>query len=327
MTKASFRISYAGPHVTIQDAGRPGLMRYGVPASGPMDRRAFAIANAILGNPSRCAAGIEVSLGGLQLECLSGRVTGAIAGGGFVVQHKHERLGSWHVLTISAGQKLAIRPGPWGSWTYLCFAGDLQAPDWLGSRATHASSGLGGGRLSTGQILTIDNAQDRPAALGPIACPVWARPRRNLRCVLGPQDRFFAHEALRMFTSLPYTLTDACDRMGVRLRGAALVPDGALSIPSEPILRGSVQVSGDGVLTVLLSDHQTTGGYPKIATILSDDTDGLVQCRPHDVVRFLAVTPAEATAIALSRARSLAAYFTRLAISEQHSVSDKVPRI
>ena len=312
MTEASFRVAFAGPHVTIQDAGRPGLMRFGVPASGPMDRRSFAIANTVLGNPPG-AAGIEVSLGGLQMESMSGSVTVAIVGGGFVVQRDAERFGSWRVLTITAGQKLAIRPGPWGSWTYLCFAGDLNAARWLGSRATHASSGLGGGRLSTGQILTIDGPEVRLDRLGPIACPVWARPRRNLHCVLGPQDRFFTSEALKDFTSLPYTLTDAYDRMGVRLRGPALLPEGALSIPSEPIMRGSVQVSGDGVPTVLLSDHQTTGGYPKIATILADDLDGFVQCRPHEPVRILQISAFEAAAIARNRAQLFAGYLTKIA--------------
>ena len=244
---------------------------------------------------------------------MTGSVTVAIVGGGFVVQRDAERFGSWRVLTITAGQKLAIRPGPWGSWTYLCFAGDLNAARWLGSRATHASSGLGGGRLSTGQILTIDGPEVRLDRLGPIACPVWARPRRNLHCVLGPQDRFFTSEALKDFTSLPYTLTDAYDRMGVRLRGPALLPEGALSIPSEPIMRGSVQVSGDGVPTVLLSDHQTTGGYPKIATILADDLDGFVQCRPHEPVRILQISAFEAAAIARNRAQLFAGYLTKIA--------------
>ena len=312
MTEATLRVAFAGPHVTIQDAGRPGLMRFGVPASGPMDRRSFAVANAALGNAPD-APGIEVSRGGLQLECLSGHVTLASAGGGFIVQRDREKFGSWHVLTITAGQKLAIRPGPWGSWTYLCFSGRLHAPQWLGSHATHASSGLGGGKLATGQILTITTADVPPDRTGPIVCPIWARPRHRLHCVLGPQDRFFSPEALKDFTSLPYRLTDAYDRMGVRLRGPALVPDAALSLPSEPILRGAVQVSGDGVPTVLLSDHQTTGGYPKIATILADDLDGFVQCRPHDWVQLSPITPAEAAAIARKRARMFAAYLLNFA--------------
>ncbi|MDB5665152.1 biotin-dependent carboxyltransferase family protein [Cypionkella sp.] len=311
MTDATLSVSFTGPHVTIQDAGRPGLMRYGVPASGPMDRSSFRLANVALGNPAD-HPGIEISLGGLTLQCLSGAVTLALAGGGFIAETPNRTLGAWNIITLKAGEALTIRPGPWGSWIYLAFAGNLQAKQWLGSRATHGSSGFGGGKLSTGQSLTITNAQTRPNLEGPIPCPVWARPRHLLRCTLGPQDRFFNAETLITFTTARFEMTDAFDRMGLRLRGPALVPVEALSIPSEPILRGSVQVSGDGTATVLLSDHQTTGGYPKIATVISCDLDGFVQCRPRDAVAFQAITPQQAVEITRQNASRFAAFEDRI---------------
>ncbi len=132
-----------------------------------------------------------------------------------------------------------------------------------------------------------------------------------MRCTLGPQDRFFAAETLTTFTTARFEMSDAFDRMGLRLRGPALMPAAALSIPSEPILRGSVQVSGDGTATVLLSDHQTTGGYPKIATVLADDLDAFVQCRPRDAVMFQAISPAEAIAITRQNALRFAAFEDR----------------
>ena len=311
MTEAALRVAFAGPHVTIQDAGRPGLMRYGVPASGPMDRSSLALANAALGNPAG-HPGIEISLGGLALHCLSGAVTLALVGGGFIAEIAGRKLGAWNVLTLRAGETLTARPGPWGSWCYLGFAGKLQAESWLGSRATHGSSGFGGGKQTTGQTLTITEAQTLPAREGPVPCPVWARPRHLLRCTLGPQDRFFEAGTLATFTSARFEVTDVFDRMGLRLRGPSVAPANALSIPSEPILRGAVQVSGDGVATVLLSDHQTTGGYPKIATVLGCDLDAFVQCRPGDAVMFQAVTPAEAIAITRQNAQRLAAFEDRL---------------
>ena len=131
-----------------------------------------------------------------------------------------------------------------------------------------------------------------------LACPVAARPRGEVAVVLGPQERFFPPEARAALTGAAFRLTDAYDRMGVRLRGPSLAPEGALSIPSEPILRGAIQVAGDGVPAVLMADHQTTGGYPKIATIVSAHLDGFAQLRPHDAVRFRAVSPAEAVALA-----------------------------
>ncbi|MEO6301147.1 MAG: biotin-dependent carboxyltransferase family protein [Paracoccaceae bacterium] len=320
MTHAVFRVAFAGPHVSVQDAGRYGLMRFGVPASGPMDRKSFAIANAALGNPPD-QAGIEVSAGGVSLDCLSGQVSVAVAGGGFIVRAGARMVGSWTVLTISAGDTLTIRPGPWGNWTYLAFAGILQAESWLGSKSTHGASGLGGGRLATAQLITVTKTRVQYDREGPIPCPVWARPRHILRCVPGPQDRFFSTETLAEFTSSRYFVTDAFDRMGVKLRGPALPPISALAIPSEPILRGAVQVSGDGVLTVLLSDHQTTGGYPKIATVIAQDLDSFVQCRPGDAVAFTAISPMDAVLLARTDARRGQSFLERLTALSGHPVT------
>jgi biotin-dependent carboxylase-like uncharacterized protein len=301
MARASFVVAQAGPLVTIQDRGRPALMRFGVPASGPMDRAAYEIAQAALGGRTPGPA-LEVSVGGLALECVEGAVTIAVAGGGFTATLDRLAFGSWVVVTIRAGARLSIRPGPWGSWTYLAFAGRLAATEWLGAAATHLSSGLGGGRLTAGQRLEIEDAEVREARLGLIPCPVWARPRDEVKIVLGPQERFFPPPALEALVAEPFRLTDSYDRMGVRLSGPSLMPSVKLDMPSEPIARGSIQVAGDGVGTVLLSDHQTTGGYPKIATVVSDQLDSFAQLRPRQTVRFTAVTAAAATAALRTRA-------------------------
>lgn len=304
------RVAFAGPHVTLQDAGRFGLMRFGVPHSGPLDAKAFAIAHAALGNPPGGTA-IEVSLGGLTLDCLEGAVTLAVVGGGFIVQKGAQRAGAWQILSLRAGERLVIRPGPWGSWTYLAFAGQIVAPLWLGSSATHGPSGLGGGPLVAGQELRIENAALRPQIEGAIPCPVWARPRGLVHAVLGPQERFFAAESQADLATATFRLTASYDRMGVRLKGPALRPEGALSIPSEPLLRGSVQVAGDGLATVMLADHGTTGGYPKIATVIAEDLDGFVQLRPGAALRFRLISAAEAVALARRGARALQDYLTR----------------
>ncbi len=310
--RCALTVSFAGPMVTLQDAGRPGLMRYGVPQSGPMDRRSLAIANAALGNPLD-AAGVEVSLGGLQLDCTAGAVTFAVAGGGFQVQLAGRPLAPWTVATITAGQRLTIRPGDWGSWAILAFAGELQGQTWLNSRATHSQSGLGGGILQSGTRLTIDHAETRPAREGDLPLAEDARPRGPIRVVLGPQDRFFDPTTLHDFTSMPFKLTQAYDRMGVRLAGPKLPINAALDMPSEPVLRGSVQVAGDGIATVLLADHQTAGGYPKIATIIGPDIDNLVQRRAGDEVRFAVVDPDSAIQAARLAHTTRTTYLTELA--------------
>ena len=309
MAEAVFRVVQAGPLVSVQDGGRPGMMRFGVPASGGMDRKALALANLAVGQPEGAPV-IEVSLGGLTLECLSGRVSVAVTGGAFVVEAGGRRAASWQVVTIKAGETFTIRRGHWGAWAYLAFAGALQAPRWLGSAATLASSNLGGGVLKAGQEWAVAEANLLPPR--DLPRPVSARPRRRLHVVMGPQAHCFAPEALEAFAAGPWFLTPQGDRMGVRLKGPMLALGDALSIPSEPIVRGSVQVAGDGVPVVLLADHQTTGGYPKIATVLDDDLDSFAQLRPGDEVSFAPIGAAGAAALGRFRAERWADYKARM---------------
>lgn len=306
MARAELAIVFAAPLVTVQDAGRPGLMRFGVPASGPVDRAAFALANAALGNPPGRAA-VEVSPGGLVLDCRSGGVTVALVGEGFSLSVNAARSEGAAVVTVRAGQRLSVRPGQRGSWAVLAFAGEIAAPVWLGSRATHSQSGLGGGLLVTGGRLTIDEAEELPGREGPIPVPPTGPPLERVRVVLGPQDRFFATETLAVVLVSDFAVTGARDRMGVRLSGPPLPVAAALDMPSAPVTRGSVQVAGDGVATVLLADHQTTGGYPRIATVIAPDLDRFAQLRPGARFRFVSVTPSGAVAATRAAAADLAA--------------------
>ena len=255
---------------------------------------------------------IEVSIGGLALECVEGAVTVAVAGGGFLVSLDGAPFGSWFVATIRSGSRLSIRIGPWGSWTYLAFAGRLQASTWLGSASTHSISGFGGGRLVAGQRLTVEDAEVRQQRVAEVPCPVWARPREHVGVVLGPQERFFPPEAIDLLLSKPYALTNSYDRMGVRLSGPSLKPSATLDMPSEGLSKGSIQVAGDGVPTILLADHQTTGGYPKIATIASHQLDGLAQRRPRQSIRFASVAPRSAIEAGRTRRRMQELFLERL---------------
>ncbi len=305
MSRAVLKVVFAGPYVSIQDGGRQGYMRFGVPRSGPMDRLGFATANLALGNDP-AAAGIEVSAGGLTLECVEGAVGLAVAGGGFLTELAGQTAPGWRVATIEAGQRLVIRPGRWGAWTNLAFAGRLAAREWLGSAATHALSGFGGGRVATGQRLEIEDA--RAVAPRDLPLPVLARFTGLAHVVMGPQDHFFDAAAREAFLHGDWSLSNAYDRMGMRLSGPVIKPAAALDMPSEGIMRGAVQVAGDGVPVVMQADHGTTGGYPKIATVLDSDLDAFVQGRPRQPVHFRLVTPAQAVAIARTRHAAVARY-------------------
>jgi len=312
MSDAILSVSFAGPLVTIQDGGRPGNMRFGVSASGPMDRLSFDAANAALGNePGQ--TGIEVSMGGVILQGKEGAVSLAIAGGDFVVDHAGAILTSWQVITLRKGERLSIRAGKSGSWTYIAVAGGLRTNRWLDSAATHSTSGYGGGAVRSGQTLVVENAATRDDREGDIPRPDFVADG-PVSAVIGPQDQYFAKDALDLFCNETFTVTDAYDRMGMRLSGPKIGASGALSIPSEPIVRGSVQVAGDGAPTILLADHQTTGGYPKIATVVSCELDRLTQSRSGASLRFKAISPEEALSQSRAYHNAKSAYLAQIAI-------------
>ena len=292
MSDVEFSISFAGPLVTFQDIGRPGNMRYGVSASGPMDIVSFEAANAVLGNETKQTA-IEISLGGLILQCHEGSITLAITGGDFLIEYQGQKISSWTVLTIQKGERLSIRAGKSGSWAYLAFSGKLNVKDWLKSNSTHSTSGFGGGVLKTGQKFTLTDASNQANRIGPILKPSF-NTNDLIHAVLGPQDQYFMNTAIEIFSDSIFKVSDNYDRMGMQLTGPKLELKSALSIPSEPVVKGSIQVSGDGIPTILLADHQTTGGYPKIATVISSDINRLVQFRSNQSVKFILINSNEA---------------------------------
>ena len=292
MSDVEFSISFAGPLVTFQDIGRPGNMRYGVSASGPMDIVSFEAANAVLGNETKQTA-IEISLGGLILQCHEGSITLAITGGDFLIEYQGQKISSWTVLTIQKGERLSIRAGKSGSWAYLAFSGKLNVKDWLKSNSTHSTSGFGGGVLKTGQKFTLTDASNQANRIGPILKPSF-NTNDLIHAVLGPQDQYFINTAIEIFSDSIFKVSDNYDRMGMQLTGPKLELKSALSIPSEPVVKGSIQVSGDGIPTILLADHQTTGGYPKIATVISSDINRLVQFRSNQSVEFMLINSNEA---------------------------------
>ena len=292
MSDVEFSISFAGPLVTFQDIGRPGNMRYGVSASGPMDIVSFEAANAVLGNETKQTA-IEISLGGLILQCHEGSITLAITGGDFLIEYQGQKISSWTVLTIQKGERLSIRSGKSGSWAYLAFSGKLNVKDWLKSNSTHSTSGFGGGVLKTGQKFTLTDASNQANRIGPILKPSF-NTNDLIHAVLGPQDQYFINTAIEIFSDSIFKVSDNYDRMGMQLTGPKLELKSALSIPSEPVVKGSIQVSGDGIPTILLADHQNTGGYPKIATVISSDINRLVQFRSNQSVEFILISSNEA---------------------------------
>ena len=296
MTIAKFHITRAGPLVSFQDLGRNGHMRFGVSRSGPMDISSFKKANEQLGNDQNTTS-IEISIGGLELKCVEGSASLCVMGGEFNLTLDGNQIQIGEVFEIKTNQTLNIRADKSGSWCYLAFAGSIITDKWLGSSATHLLSGFGGGVLKSGQELVVKDAKivDASHQKGAKTSDVFGG---YIRVTLGPQDHYFTNEAKRLLLNQEFKVSTAYDRMGMRLLGPKLDINSSLSIPSEPLMKGSIQVSGDGVPTILLADHQTTGGYPKIATVISSDLDMLAQLRPNQALRFKAISPEIAVRIA-----------------------------
>lgn len=287
---------------SLQDSGRPGWERFGLPPSGPMDWVALRSANLLTGSqPESCV--LELALGPLALKPRCDTLL-ALTGAGFRLEVDGLRLPAWSGVRARGGQTVRVVPDerpPGGMWAYLAVTGGIGAPLALGSRSTYLRAGLGGlqGRLlAPGDLLPVGPAPvDWELAGGRIPSdqrPPYA-PSVTARVVLGPQADWFAPSALELFLSAEYRLSPLSDRMGSRLDGPPLERARSGDLLSEGMLTGAVQVPPDGKPIVMMPDRPATGGYPKIACVIQADLPLVAQLRPGEgALRFQAVTVAEA---------------------------------
>ncbi len=304
---ARLRVLAAGPGVTIQDRGRHGFLRFGVTPAGPMDEGAFLAAALAAGDAK--GAAIEVSPGGLELAAEGAAVGLAIAGGGFDVSLEGRRLPQNCALTLDPGPRLALRAKACGAWCYVAPFARFDLPRVLGSLATHARSKVGGleGRmLGPGDALGLVDLRPGPSEALALSAPWLDGTPGKLRVLLGPQQDYFAPATIETFLSARWRLSQRSDRMAYRLEGPALAHVKGHDIVSDGIAFGAIQVPGDGAPLVLMADRQPTGGYPKIAHVISADLSALAQKRPGDLVEFARVTVEEAVAARKARAQAIA---------------------
>ena len=320
MTTASFRVVSPGLLTTVQDRGRIGHQSLGVPVSGAMDLLAFEAANALVGNPAGTEA-FEIAYQGPTFAIESGSLRVAYVGGSApieIVARSGEKrsLPPLQSARLVAGDLLRIGALTGSAIGYLAIEGGIDVPPFLGSRATLTRGGIGGykGRaLAAGDIVTL-RRPDAPVR-DEVRLPALdlTTPKR-FRVVLGPQADYFTPEAIATLLSATYTITPATDRMGMRLDGAKLQHDPALGfdIVSDGIAPGTIQVPGNGLPIILLADRQTTGGYPKIATVISSDLPALGRLRPGGQVAFERVSVEEAQALHRIMAREIGRLSDRL---------------
>lgn len=282
---------------TVQDAGRCGYAHLGVPASGPMDMIAFRLANAIVGNGPECAA-LELTalggryrvMGGECILCLGGAVEAQVDG---------RVLEPWVGHRLAEGSELVIGRVERGLRAYLALAGGVDVEPVLGSRATLTRAALGGwqGRaLAKGDRLPLAEATD--AGRRHCSHPQLAALYRSgpLSVVMGPQQEAFTAASLLTFLQGRYRVSAHADRMGYRMSGPALAHLHGADMVSDAVVPGSIQVPGNGQPIIALHDRQTTGGYPKIATLIGADLPRVGQLRPGQSVAFRAVSAQEGVA-------------------------------
>lgn len=288
------RVLEPGPFSTIQDRGRYGYQRYGISASGALDPLAMALANAIAGSAPGTAV-IEMTLSGPTLEPCGASARFAYAGPPCRILHEGRVVPPLRSFDVQAGERVSFGPITDGMRGYIAVAG-LRVEPVLGSCSTHSRSAIGGieGRpLRGGDSLSFATTDLVTPCLELVENPL-GRTDGLVRVLLGPQAEAFTRAGLETFLSQTYRMTGKADRMGCQLDGPAIEHATGFNIVSDAIVNGSIQVPGHGRPIVLLADRQTTGGYPKIATVITPDLRKLAQALPGDEIRFEVIERAEA---------------------------------
>ena len=314
MTPA-LRVVAPGLMTTLQDLGRRGYQSLGIPVSGALDAVGLVAANAVVGNAPGTGA-LEIAHLGPALLVEADSVRVAFAGGAAAIEvlpgegaPGGRRLAPLQSARLERGEVLRIGALGRSALGYLAVEGGFDAAPVLGSQSTYARAGLGGfaGRaLRAGDRLPLRRAEAEEREEGMLPSLDLAPPGR-IRVVFGPQDDCFSARGRRTLLEATFRVSAASDRMGMRLEGPALEHAGGFNIVSDGIAPGSIQVPGNGLPIVLLADRQTTGGYPKIATVIAADLPALGRLVPGASIAFAAVGIAEAEAEHRRHAAMLAA--------------------
>lgn len=296
---AALKVVSPGLHTTIQDFGRWGYQAVGVPVSGALDMASLRLANHLVGNAGGTAA-LEILYQGPTLEVAAESVHVGLAGGDAQLELLGERprlLGGWRSVTLRRGDRVRVTPLSQAACCYLAVAGGFAVAPCLGSLSTYVRGGIGGleGRpLRAGDLvpLALDAAGFRSEQC--LRSPPEPDRDQPIRIVLGPQQDHFTDAAIDFLLRSDYVVSKSADRMGMWLDGPRLAHRGGHDIVSDGVVTGAIQVPGSGQPILLLADHQTTGGYPKIATVISADLPRVGRRRPGDRMRFEAIAVAEA---------------------------------
>ena len=309
---ATFEVVEGGFYTTVQDMGRYGYQRYGVPVSGAMDVYALRLANILLGNDEGSAA-LEMTLIGPKLEFLED-TTVALAGANLSPRLNGRPAPTWRAFRVRRGSLLTFDGPMVGKSAYLALPGGIDVPVQMGSRSTYARGGIGGheGRtLQPGDRISAvrrgEKHRPNPATIPDELVPK-RQDERRLRVVMGPQSDAFTAEGIAAFFSGTFAVSQQSDRVGHRLEGPAIAHARGADIVSDGVPFGAVQITGDGQPVILMADRGTTGGYTKIATVIAVDLAEVAQTLPGNTVTFHAVSVEEAHRLLKEREEAMARF-------------------
>jgi 5-oxoprolinase (ATP-hydrolysing) subunit C len=283
----------AGPVTSVQDAGRFGYQRFGLPPSGVMDLLSLATANCLVENPLFNAA-IEIGPFGATFAAQDGAIRVALTGAIRNVDIGGRSVASNCSFVIGENETLRIGPARDGVFSNLAIEGGIRGEPIFGSLAVNVRAGIGSPfprGLQDDDILDVEAARPRRSECK-IEPPIHGD--APIRVVLGPQDDEFSPSAISLFLGSEWRVSSASDRMGYRIDGPSLPHEHGHNIVSDGTVTGSIQVPGSGQPIVLMPDRGTTGGYPKIATVISADLGRFAQLRAGRRFRFEAVSVEEA---------------------------------
>ncbi len=319
-------VTRAGFLTSVQDLGRTGFRQFGVSTSGALDSFGLRVANLLVGNDEG-AAGLEITLGGLQLRFEDERIV-AWCGGEFDVQIGSRALPAGHVAHLQAGDELKFGRAQIGCRCWLAISGGIDVPVVLGSRSTDLRAnfgGLEGRRLRDGDQLSLGEfRQSETAAAAGIsswtaphdwACPASRHP--SLRFIRGVDWNRFNDVTIQRLMQHEFSVLPDSDRMGVRFDGSELKREDGTDLISEAVAPGTIQVPPSGKPILLLGDCQTIGGYPKIAHVITVDLGIAAQLRAGDSVRFSEVSLQDAHRVLMERQRDLERF--RIGLSLQRA--------
>ncbi|MGD6816859.1 biotin-dependent carboxyltransferase family protein [Metabacillus sp. 113a] len=324
----SLKILQSGLLSTIQDQGRYGFQKYGIIKSGAMDLYAHRMANILTGNPDDEAT-IEMTLLGPTIEFTEDAII-ALTGGNLSPKISGQSIPLWRPVYVKAGAKLEFGAPVSGCRTYMAAAGGFKINPELGSRSTYLKAGIGGvgGRAlkendelainQSKQIesIILDGSDAKAIPAGWYIKPYYSGRGKIFRYIEGREYDWFTEDSKTGFEENEFSITSQSDRMGYRIEGPSLRLKEQRELLSEAVGFGTIQVPSGGQPIILMADHQTTGGYPKIGQVISDDLPMLAQLKPGEKIKFVKTNLTEAQKLYIQREKEID--FIRLMVKDKH---------